>query len=112
MTTLVTGTAGGTWSGTAVTGTDFDPSAQLGTVALTYTVTNGVCTEVSTQNITVTSSGDATWSANGPFCLTEPAFDLNTLVTGDAGGTWTINGVAGSSFDAGALGVGVHTVIY
>ena len=112
LTTLVTGNAGGTWSGTAVTGTDFDPSAQLGTVALTYTVTNGVCTEVSTQNITVTSSGDATWSANGPFCLTEPAFDLNTLVTGDAGGTWTINGVAGSSFDAGALGVGVHTVVY
>jgi gliding motility-associated-like protein len=112
LTALVTGTAGGTWTGTAVTGTDFDPSAQLGTVALTYTVINGACTQVSTQNVTVTSSGDASWTANRPFCLTEPAFDLNTLVTGDAGGSWTINGVAGSLFDAAALGAGTHTVIY
>lgn len=112
LTTLVTGDAGGTWSGTGVTGTDFDPTGQLGSITLTYSVTNGSCTDQSVQNLIVTASADPTWTAVGPFCLTEPSFDLNTLVTGAAGGTWTINGVAGSTFDAASLGAGTHTVEY
>lgn len=112
LTTLVTGDAGGTWSGTGVAGTDFDPSGQLGSITLTYSVTNGICTEQSSQNLIVTASADPTWTAVGPFCLTEPSFDLNTLVTGTAGGSWTINGVAENTFDAASLGVGTHTVVY
>src|SRR5690606_38181705 len=49
---LVTGTAGGVWSGTGVTGNTFDPS--VGTQSVTYTVNPGSCNEVtSTQTITV-----------------------------------------------------------
>ena len=37
-TTLVGTPAGGTWSGTGVTGSDFDPSIGVGTYTLTYTL--------------------------------------------------------------------------
>ena len=51
----VTGTAGGVWSGTGVSGNTFDPS--YGTQSVTYTVNPGGCDEVSvTQTITVTGS--------------------------------------------------------
>lgn len=42
---LVTGTAGGTWSGSGVTGNLFDPSGLSGAVTITYTVTDSGCTD-------------------------------------------------------------------
>ena len=42
---------GGTWSGTGVTGNNFDPSA--GTQTITYTHTNGPCTTAENTTIIV-----------------------------------------------------------
>ncbi len=65
-TDLLTGTpAGGIFSGTGVSGTNFNPSAAgLGTWTITYTYTNGSgCTDTATTNITVNLSTDVTTNA-------------------------------------------------
>lgn len=53
LSTLVTGTAGGTWSGTGVTGTDFNPIGLSGPVNITYSVSNvgATCTDTQTNTI-------------------------------------------------------------
>jgi PKD repeat protein len=55
LTPLVTGTAGGTWSGTGVTGTTFDPTGLSGSIAVTYTVADTAtgCGDSQTNNIMV-----------------------------------------------------------
>jgi predicted dienelactone hydrolase len=56
---LVTGTQGGIWSGQGVSGNTFDPSGLSGSIAITYTVGSGDCSEVSTQQIEVVDAPDA-----------------------------------------------------
>ncbi|MFM1875459.1 MAG: hypothetical protein RL266_1196 [Bacteroidota bacterium] len=101
---LITGTTGGTWSGTGVSGTTFDPGvAGNGTHAITYTVGNSPCEAVSTQNIQVELDVDASWTTPGTICEADGVIDLNTLITGDAGGTWSGNGVSGNIFNPTGL---------
>lgn len=101
LTTTVTGTAGGTWSGTGVTGTNFDPAA--GTQSITYTVGTAPCIETSTQTITVTAGLSSAWTSPGTICASAGNINLNTLITGDAGGTWSGTGVTGSTFNPTGL---------
>lgn len=88
LTTLESGDQGGTWSGTGVTGTDFDPSTLSGDISITYTVGSGSCQAINTQNILVHSAVDASWAGTS-ICEDAGVVDLAALVTGDAGGTWT-----------------------
>jgi len=76
--TLTGSPAGGTFSGTGISGNTFDPSvAGVGgphTITYTYTNENG-CTNSSTQQVTVTSSqsvgwGNLQWPPNGTICET------------------------------------------
>ena len=107
--------AGGTWSGTgitnAVTGT-FDPvTAGAGTHTITYTIP-GVCGDVQTTNITVSTSLDATITPVEPFCANDPSLQLTAV---DAGGTWTGTGITNGTngtFDPATAGVGTHTITY
>ena len=98
---LITGTTGGTWSGTGVAGNLFDPSA--GTQNITYTVGAAPCTDMLTQAINVTASLNPAWTSPGAICETAGSINLDALVTGDAGGTWSGTGVAGSNFDPAGL---------
>lgn len=41
----------------------------------------------------------AEWTNPGPLCSTSPPINLNNLVTGTSGGTWTGPGITGSTFD-------------
>ncbi|UKN03392.1 gliding motility-associated C-terminal domain-containing protein [Paracrocinitomix mangrovi] len=107
LNTLVTGTAGGTWSGTGVTGNMFDPS--VGTQSITYAVGTAPCDASSTQTITVTTQADAAWTPATGVCDGDAAIDLNTLITGTAGGTWSGTGVTGSMFDPS---VGTQSLTY
>ncbi|MFL5762658.1 MAG: PKD-like domain-containing protein [Bacteroidia bacterium] len=83
---LVTGTAGGTWSGTGVTGSTFNPSGLNGVYAITYTVGALPCGAQSTQNITVnpvpamTSTNTATICSGGT---------VNIPLTSSSGATYT-----------------------
>lgn len=98
LNTLVTGTAGGTWSGPGITGSTFNPSQVSGPVSITYTVepTNDCNTGTAavTQSFTVSPSVDASFTNPEIVCGTTGTLTLNSLLTGTAGGTWSGPGVS------------------
>ena len=107
MNTFITGTTGGTWSGTGITGSMFDPS--VGSQSITYSVGTAPCDDVVTQLITVGAQADASWTLPVGLCPTAPSFDLNTVITGTTGGTWSGTGVTGNMFDPS---VGTQSITY
>jgi gliding motility-associated-like protein len=109
LNSLITGTTGGTWSGTGVSGTTFNPSS--GTQTVTYTVGTSPCQETQALVITV-SSPDATWTNPTPLCEGGGLINLNSLITGTTGGTWSGTGVTGSNLDPTGLGGSTITVTY
>ncbi len=106
---LITGDAGGTWSGTGVTGNNFDPTGLSGNISITYTIGAAPCLGTDMQDINVTSDGDATWTAPTGLCSSAAPVDLSTLVTGTAGGTFTGTGITGNMFDPS---VGTQNITY
>ena len=107
LSTFITGTAGGTWSGTGITGSMFDPS--VGTQSITYTAGTAPCDDAVTQTITVGTQASAAWTPPAGLCLAGAPIDLNTTITGTAGGTWSGTGVTGSMFDPS---VGSQSITY
>lgn len=103
LNTLITGTSGGTWSGTGVSGNTFNPVGLSGPISITYTVGASPCSEVSTQNISVTSAVSAAWTSPGTICEAAGNVNLSALVTGTPGGTWSGTGVSGTSFNPTGL---------
>ena len=106
---MITGTAGGTWSGTGVTGNNFDPSGLNGAISITYSAGIAPCDASSQQDISVVTNPDPAWTVPMGLCSTSPLFDLNTTITGTAGGAWSGTGVTGSNFDPSA---GTQNVTY
>ena len=109
LSALITGTAGGTWSGTGVAGTNFNPTGLSGPIAVTYSVGAAPCTSVSTQNITVVADVNPTWVAPTNLCTSSALVDLNTTISGTTGGTWSGTGVTGSMFNPSG---GTQTITY
>lgn len=107
MLALTGGTpAGGTYSGTGVTGSDFDPSMGTQTVTYTYTDANA-CTNSATASITVNTAPAVTQDPIADACENG---GLVPLAGGlPAGGTYSGTGVTGSDFDPS---VGTQTVTY
>ena len=113
----ITGLAGGTFSidnsGSINSSTgviDLDASGS-GSYVVTYT-TNGNCPNTATFNITITTGADATISAAGPFCETDPSVNLTAV---DGGGTWSGTGITDATagtFDPATAGAGMHTITY
>ena len=100
--------AGGTYSGTGVTGTDFDPSAGTQPITYTYTDANN-CTNSATATITVNTAPTVSQSAIAAVCA-----DAGTVaLTGGspAGGTYSGTGVTGATFNP-ASGTQVITYSY
>ncbi len=115
-TTLTAATSGGTWSGTGITNAStgaFDPAiAGVGTFVITYTVTNGTCTDTKTTNLTVANPPDATITAVGPFCSNDLPV---TLSAATSGGTWSGSGItnaATGAFDPASATIGSNTITY
>ena len=105
----VTGTAGGTWTGTGVTGSSFDPTGLSGNITVTYAVGTAPCDDVLALDINVIQLADASWTLPNGLCSTSPQVDLDALVTGTPGGTWSGTGVTGNMFDPSQ---GTQTVTY
>ncbi len=103
LSTLITGTTGGTFSGAGVTGNNFDPSAQSGSVNITYDVGVGACAQSQAHSINVTPDVDSSWTNPSPVCLTGGNIDLSTLITGTTGGTFSGTNVTGTMFDPSGL---------
>ncbi|MEZ4922955.1 MAG: M4 family metallopeptidase [Crocinitomicaceae bacterium] len=106
---LTAADAGGTWSGTGVTGNSFDPSsAGAGSHTVTYTIA-GTCGDTDNIIIDVTNNFDATITPVSPLCLGDSPVTLTAV---DAGGSWSGTGVSGNTFDPATAGVGTHTINY
>ena len=109
---------GGTWSVTAATSSVgvFTPSlATVGNNVVTYVYGNPSCLQTSTATIAVEQFVPSTISGTiVPQCITNPVTNLSTsLSTSTLGiGTWSGNGVTGSSFDPSVAGVGNHVITY
>ena len=111
LNTLITGTPGGTWSGPGVSGNTFSPAGLSGNQNVTYTYTPICGTAVSSShNITVNASvvGSPAWT-NTSVCSNQGTIDLNSLITGTTGGTWSGIGVTGSNFNPTA---GTQSITY
>jgi gliding motility-associated-like protein len=100
---LITGTSGGTWSGTGVTGNTFDPTGLSGQIMITYSVGFFPCNGTSPQNIEIMPDVDPGWISPGSWCEFGSMIDLDTLITGTTGGTWSGQGVTGSIFNPSTL---------
>ena len=97
--------AGGTYSGTGVTGMDFDPSVGSQTLTYTYTDGNG-CTNTATTGITVNTPAATSIDAVGNLCDNSSAVALTAT---PAGGTFSGTGVSGGMFNPS---MGTQTVTY
>ena len=103
--------AGGTWSGSGVSGSMFTPSvAGAGTIRIYYSYTdeNG-CSSVDSTEIVVNDIPQLNPGTYGPLCVSASPVFLQGTPTG---GTWSGAGVSGSTFDPSVAGVGTHAVNY
>ena len=103
--------AGGTFSGSGVSGNSFNPAtAGVGTKTITYTYTDGNgCTNSATTNIVVNALTPVNAGTYSQLCIDATPITLSGT---PSGGTFSGTGVSGNSFDPTAAGIGTHTVTY
>ena len=95
----------------------FDPSVVgAGTYTITYNwdnqgTTPRHCTGSASHSVTVTNPWDASWTSPGTLCDNSGSINLNSYITGNAGGTWTGSGVSGNTFNPSGLSGNV-TITY
>ncbi|MDH3708637.1 MAG: gliding motility-associated C-terminal domain-containing protein [Cyclobacteriaceae bacterium] len=104
-----------TFSGTGVSGTDFDPSGLSGPITVTATYVLNNCTVIEMFDITVQTLPVLTLS-DTTLCDNIGVVDLTTIVSAvPGGGTWNFAGpgVSGNNFDpAGLSGAQLINVQY
>jgi hypothetical protein len=103
--------AGGTWNGSGVSGTTFQPAiAGAGSHILSYSYTDGNgCKSTATTTIIVNALPAITISSFSDINVEAPNITLSAT---PAGGVWTGTGIAGDVFQPGVAGVGIHTLTY
>jgi hypothetical protein len=107
--TLTAADAGGTWSGTAVTGNTFNPAAAgAGNHTITYDITLNGCSNSDQITITV-ATPDATINPVDTLCVNGSPV---TLTAHDQGGIWKGDGVSGDIFYPSQAGTGNHLIVY
>ena len=102
--------AGGVYSGTGVTGTDFDPASGAQTITYTFTDGNGCAEEASTTITVNTAPTVAFVSPVSSMCLNHAPLTLSGGTP--VGGTYSGTGVTGGSFDPVTAGIGNHVITY
>jgi len=104
--------AGGSFSGTGVSGGNFTPStAGVGTHAITYSYTDGNgCTNFATGNIVVNPLPTVTLLALTDVCVDAAAFALSG--GSPVGGIYSGTGVSGGNFTPSTAGVGTYSITY
>ena len=107
----------GTFSGPGITdnanGTaSFNPATAGvgGPYSITYTYSDGTCSNSSVQTVTVNALPTVSFSGLAlTYCTTDAAV---TLTGSPAGGTFSGPGITGTSFDPAAAGAGTHSITY
>lgn len=97
---------GGTYSGTGVTGDQFDPAAGTQTITYDYIDPYG-CEHNATTTITVNALPTVTLSTFDPVCASVATINLEGGVP--AGGTYSGIGVSGTTFETSS---GTQTITY
>lgn len=98
----------GTWSGPGISGINFNPfAAGAGIHTLTFTPSPGQCANVGTITVEVVLATPVTYPTIGPFCSTDPPFNLPTVVDGFTG-YWVGPGIVGNVFNPASAGPGNH----
>ena len=91
----------------------FDPSVSgVGNFMITYTTSNGLCSDADSVLVSVTAEADATITPIAALC--EQGGSV-TLTAAQNGGVWTGAGITNTSagnFDPLVAGPGNHTVVY
>lgn len=104
--------SGGSYSGSGVTGNNFDPSQTgQGSFPITYSYTDGNgCTADAMEAITVIASPTVTLDPYSNVCDDDAFF---TLTGGSpSNGTYTGPGITAGVFDPASAGAGTHTITY
>ncbi len=104
--------AGGTYSGTGVSGTTFNPATSgAGTFAITYSYTNANgCVSSAQSSMVVNAVTAAAMSTPTAVCNNTSSF---TLTGGTpTGGNYTGTGVSSNNFSPSVAGVGTTTITY
>ncbi|UTW63727.1 T9SS type A sorting domain-containing protein [bacterium SCSIO 12741] len=106
--------AGGTetYFGNGVNGGIFEPSqAQSGVhvISYVYTAPNG-CSDTATQNITVDTIPQVSFTGGNPVCENNGIFPLTSGLP--MGGNYSGVGVSNNIFDPAVAGPGVHNITY
>jgi hypothetical protein len=105
--------AGGTFSGSGITGTNsFNPTvAGDGSHPITYTVTENGCSGSAQITIVVNAAPVVTFDAIDPICDTTAQFAITEVTP--AGGTFSGNGISTPNlFTAAVAGIGTHPIVY
>ncbi len=104
--------AGGTYSGSFVTGSTFNP-AQAGvgnhTVTYRFSSSNG-CVGTLSVGVFVSDTPQITWPAYAPLCAS--ATPVNLTQAQPSGGTYTVNGVPVTQFNPSVYGPGNYNIFY
>ncbi|NUQ16065.1 MAG: gliding motility-associated C-terminal domain-containing protein, partial [Flavobacteriales bacterium] len=74
-------------------------------------VIGGACPALSTEQITIDSMPDPSWTVPQGLCSLQGPVDLDVLIQGQPGGQWTGAGVTASSFDP-SIGPGAYQLTY
>lgn len=101
---------GGTYSGSGVTGSSFDPSqANLGSNTIFYTRSNTNCSATDSVVVEVVSPPQITFNISSPLCENASPVALSAT---PSGGTYSGNGVSGNFLVPQLLNAGNNTVTY
>jgi hypothetical protein len=102
---------GGTYSGDHVSAGVFDiTAAGAGTYSISYTYSNGTCSNTSTQTIKVKEEAPVSLPIFAQYTTDDAAFNFSGGMP--LGGSYQIDGNPAVSFDPGAMGVGTYTISY
>jgi gliding motility-associated-like protein len=116
---LVANPAGGVWSPslptTSISNSGlFTPASSFsGSNKVYYTLTNAPCVKTDSILVEVVHFVPATIinPTVGPYCIYDASVDLQPIAQ-FTGGTWSGNGMGGSSFTPATAGAGIHTITY
>ncbi len=108
----VTGTAGGMWSGTGVSGNNFNPATSgAGTFPVTYSVGSGACLATQVNNITVNAVPNVTsGTANALTCVSTTSILDGGTTTPGASLVWNGPGLTNAADPATATSAGTYTI--
>lgn len=103
--------AGGTYSGTGVSGGNFNPATSgAGQFIITYQYTNSGCSATDTSVITVNATPSVSFGVLGDVCSNASPV---TLTGGSpSGGTYSGSGVSNGTLNPSVAGTGSHTITY